>query len=140
MAKPTKAKIKLQIPAGQATPAPPVGPALGAHGVNLGGFVSQFNEATKSMIGDIVPVEITIYEDRSFSMVFKSPPTSALIKKAAGVEKGSGAVPKKVGKITKAQILDIIERKKDDLNASNADEAVEMIKGTARSMGIEVVD
>lgn len=139
MAKKIKTIIKLQIPAGAATPAPPVGTALGPHGLNLGEFVNKFNTATKEMIGDIVPVEVTIFEDRTYEMKFRTPPASALLKKAAGLEKGA-ADPKKqkVGKVTKSQIKEIAERKMVDLNATDPEAAMRIVEGTARSMGIEV--
>ncbi|CAL8899223.1 50S ribosomal protein L11 [Kocuria tytonicola] len=131
--------IKLQIQAGAANPAPPVGPALGQHGVNIMEFCKAYNAATESQRGNIVPVEITVYEDRSFSFVTKTPPAAQLIKKAAGVPKGSG-VPhtNKVGKITMDQVREIAETKKEDLNANDIDAAAKIIAGTARSMGIEV--
>ena len=132
-------KLKLQVPAGKATPAPPLGPALGQVGVQIGDFVNKFNEATKEMGGDIVPVEVTVYEDRSFDFILKSPPASSLILKAAGIPKGSGKnLVSKAGKITKAQARKIAERKMEDLNANDLDQAVKIIEGTARSMGIEV--
>ncbi len=141
MAKKIKTTLKLQLPAGQANPAPPVGTALGPHGVNIQEFCKQFNDATKTMSGDVVPAEITIYEDRSFAFKLKTPPASALLKKAAGIEKGSGTAPKsKVGKVTKEDVRKIAERKMEDLNASDADAAMRIIEGTARSMGIEVVE
>ena len=131
--------IKLQIQAGAANPAPPVGPALGQHGVNIMEFCKAYNAATESQRGNIVPVEITVYEDRSFSFVTKTPPAAQLIKKAAGVAKGSG-VPHttKVGKITMDQVREIAETKKEDLNANDVEAAAKIIAGTARSMGIEV--
>ena len=133
--------IKLQIPAGKATPAPPVGPALGQHGVNIMAFTKEFNERTKNDAGLIIPVVITVYADRSFSFVLKSPPAAVLIKKACKIEKGSGVPNKtKVAKITKAQLQEIAEMKKDDLNAASVEAAMSMIAGTARSMGVEVVD
>lgn len=139
MAKPIKTIIKLQIPAGGANPAPPVGPALGQHGLNIAQFCLQFNEATKNMSGDIVPVEITVYEDRSFEFKLKTPPASSLLKKAAGIEKGSGEPHKnKVGKVTRGQIREIAERKMPDLNAHSIEQAIKIIEGTARSMGIIV--
>jgi len=139
MSKPIKTIIKLQIPAGKANPAPPVGPALGQHGINIGDFVNQFNSATKDMGNDIIPVEITVYEDRSFDFKMKTPPASDMLRKAAGVEKGSGKPPaQKVGKVTKAQIKEIAERKMEDLNANDIDAAMKIIEGTARSMGIAV--
>ncbi len=133
--------IKLQIPAGKATPAPPVGPALGQHGVNIMGFTKEFNERTKNDIGMIIPVVITVYADRSFTFVTKTPPAAVLIKKACGLETASGEPnKKKVGKITKEQVQKIAEQKMPDLNAANIESAMSMIAGTARSMGIEVVD
>jgi large subunit ribosomal protein L11 len=131
--------IKLQIQAGQANPAPPVGPALGQHGVNIMEFCKAYNAATESQRGNIVPVEITVYEDRSFTFVTKTPPAAQLIKKAAGVAKGSG-VPhtQKVGKLSMDQVREIAETKKEDLNANDIDAAAKIIAGTARSMGIEV--
>lgn len=141
MAKEVLAKVKLQIPAGQATPAPPVGPALGQHGVNIGLFVSKFNEKTKNTPGIITPVEITIYKDKSFDFVLKSPPASVLLKQAAGVAKGSGIPNKeKVGKVTKQQVLEIARAKLQDLNTKDLQEAVKTVEGTARSMGILVGD
>jgi len=135
------ALVKVQLPAGQATPAPPVGTALGPHGVNIMDFVKQYNAATESQRGNIIPVEITIYEDRSFSFVTKTPPAPELIKKAAGIQKGS-AVPHrdKVGKLTKAQLREIAETKLKDLNARDIEAAEKIIAGTARSMGITIVD
>ena len=133
--------IKLQIPAGKATPAPPVGPALGQHGVNIMAFTKEFNERTKNEAGLIIPVVITVYADRSFTFVTKTPPAAVLIKKACGIETASGTPNKnKVAKITKAQVKAIAEQKMPDLNAGSVDAAVSMIAGTARSMGIEVVD
>ena len=131
--------IKLQIAAGAATPAPPVGPALGQHGVNIAAFTKEFNERTKDQMGMIIPVEITVYQDHSFSFVTKTPPAAVLIKKAAGVDRASGEPnTKKVGKITEAQVREIAETKMPDLNAANIDSAMSMVKGTARSMGITV--
>ncbi len=139
MAKSIKKIIKLQIPAGQANPAPPVGPALGQHGVNIAQFCQQFNEATKERSGEIVPAEITIYEDRTFVFKLKTPPASDLLKKAAGVEKGAGdPLKNKVGKITKNQLREIAEKKMIDLNANDIEAAERIIEGTARSMGISV--
>ncbi|MBS5661706.1 MAG: 50S ribosomal protein L11 [Clostridiales bacterium] len=133
--------IKLQIPAGKATPAPPVGPALGQHGVNIMSFTKEFNERTKNDAGLIIPVVITVYADRSFTFVTKTPPAAVLIKKACGIESGSGVPNKtKVAKITREQVKQIAEQKMPDLNAANIDSAMSMIAGTARSMGIEVVD
>ena len=133
--------VKLQIPAGKATPAPPVGPALGQHGVNIMAFTKDFNERTKNDIGLIIPVVITVYADRSFSFITKTPPAAVLIKKACGIETASGVPNKnKVAKITKAQVQQIAETKMRDLNAGSIEAAMSMIAGTARSMGIEVVD
>ena len=133
--------IKLQIPAGKATPAPPVGPALGQHGVNIMAFTKEFNERTKNEIGMVIPVVITVYADRSFSFITKTPPAAVLIKKAIGIETASGVPNKqKVGKITREQVRQIATTKMPDLNAADIDAAMSMIAGTARSMGIEVVD
>ncbi|MEK7554953.1 MAG: 50S ribosomal protein L11 [Patescibacteria group bacterium] len=139
MAKAIKTVIKLQIEAGKANPAPPIGTALGPHGVNIAGFCKEFNDATKEKMGDVIPAEITIYEDRSFTFKLKTPPASALLKKAAGIEKGSGAPNKtKVGKVTKADIRAIAERKMEDLNTDNIEAAMKIIEGTAKNMGITV--
>ena len=133
--------IKLQIPAGKATPAPPDGPALGQHGVNIMAFTKEFNERTKNDVGLIIPVVITVYADHSFSFITKTPPAAVLIKKACGIESGSGVPNKqKVAKITSEQIKKIAEQKMPDLNAASVETAMSMIAGTARSMGIEVVD
>lgn len=141
MAQKVAGYIKLQIPAGKATPAPPVGPALGQHGVNIMSFTKEFNERTKNDIGLIIPVVITVYADRSFTFVTKTPPAAVLIKKACGIESGSGVPNKtKVAKITREQVKQIAETKMPDLNAANIETAISMIAGTARSMGIEVVD
>ncbi|MDI6734347.1 MAG: 50S ribosomal protein L11 [Patescibacteria group bacterium] len=141
MAKPIKTVLKLQIAAGQANPAPPIGPALGQHGVNIGQFCQQFNEATKEMVGDIIPAEITVFEDRSFAFKLKTPPASALLKKAAGIEKGSAEPHKtKAGKISKAELRKIAEKKMIDLNATNIEAAEKIIAGTAKNMGIEIKD
>ena len=141
MAQKISGYIKLQIPAGKATPAPPVGPALGQHGVNIMAFTKEFNERTKNDAGLIIPVVITVYADRSFSFVTKTPPAAVLIKKACGIESGSGVPNKnKVAKITSEQIRKIAEQKMPDLNAANVEAAMSMIAGTARSMGIEVID
>lgn len=141
MAKKVDALVKLQIPAGKATPAPPVGSALGPYGLNIMGFCKEFNEKTNKMAGNLIPVVITVYQDHSFTFITKSPPASDLIKKAVKLEKGSGEPNKaKVGTITQAQLAEIAETKKADLNAANLDSAKRMIAGTARSMGIEVVD
>lgn len=139
MAKKVKTVIKVQAPAGRANPAPPIGPALGQHGVNIMEFVSQFNERTKDMGGTIIPAEITIFEDRTFTFVLKTPPASVLLLKAAGKEKGSGTPNKeKIGKVTKAQVREIAEKKMVDLNATDVEQAMKIIEGTARSMGIEI--
>lgn len=139
MAKEVKAVIKLQAPGGKATPAPPIGPALGQHGVNIGQFVSQFNERTREADGMAIPVEITVYGDRTFTFITKSPPAAVLLKKEANLAKGSGVPNKdKVGKVTKAQIRKITELKFNDLNAYDLDQADRIIEGTARSMGIEI--
>lgn len=139
MGKKVIAVIKLQIPAGEATPAPPVGPALGQHGINIMEFCKSYNAQTASQKGLIVPVEITVYEDRSFTFVTKTPPASVLLKKAAGLEKGSGEPNKqKVGKVSREQIREIAELKLKDLNANDIEAAMRIIEGTARSMGIEV--
>ena len=141
MAAKVKAVVKLQLDAGKATAGPPVGSSLGPHGINIGAFVKEFNEKTASQSGLIIPVVITIYEDRSFNFVMKTPPAAVLIKKAIGLEKGS-AKPNttKVGKITKAQVKEIAQTKMKDLNAATLETAMSMVAGTARSMGVEVVD
>ncbi|RJQ32429.1 50S ribosomal protein L11 [Candidatus Parcubacteria bacterium] len=139
MAKKIKTIVKLQIPAGKATPAPPIGPALGQHGVNIGEFVSKFNEATREKGTDVIPVEISIYDDRTFSFKMKTPPASDLLRKAVGVEKGSGKnVASKVGKITREKLREIAERKMEDLNANDVEAAMNIIAGTARSMGVVI--
>ena len=139
MAKKIKTIVKLQIEAGKATPAPPVGTALGPHGLNIADFVRQFNDATKDKMGEVTPVEITIYEDRSFTFVMKTPPAAFLLRKAAGIEKGSGQPNKnKVGKVTRDQVRQIAEIKMADLNANDIAGAMKILEGTARSMGIEV--
>lgn len=139
MAKKITKKLKLVIPAGKANPAPPVGPALGQAGVNIGEFVKRFNDATKTMVGDIVPVEISVYEDRTFDFVLKTPPASSLILKALKQEKGSGKPnTAKIGTITKAQLKEIAEKKMPDLNANDIDAAMKIIAGSARSMGVEI--
>lgn len=141
MAKKIKTIIKLQIPAGKANPAPPVGPALGQHGLNIAEFCSKFNAATQKMGDDIIPAEITVYEDRTYSFVLKTPPAAELLKKAAGIQKGSGKpLQNKVGKVTKAQIKEIAEKKLPDLNVVDIEAAVKIIEGTARQMGLEVID
>jgi large subunit ribosomal protein L11 len=140
MAKKIKALIKIQLPAGAATPAPPVGTVLGPQGINLQEFCKQFNDATKDMKGDVVPAELTIFEDRSFKFILKTPPAAALLKKAAGIEKGSGnALTTKVGKISRAEVRKIAEKKLPDLNTTDLDAAERIIAGTAKNMGIEVV-
>lgn len=140
MAKEIKTIVKLQIPAGKATAAPPVGTALGPHGINIGDFVKRYNEATAKSAGEIVPVDITIFVDRTFEFKLKTPPASDLLRKAASVEKGSGEPnKKKVGKVTRDDIRKIAERKLEDLNAESVDGAIKIIEGTARSMGIEVI-
>ena len=139
MAKELTGKIKLQCPAGQATPAPPIGPALGAKGVNIAEFVKQFNDRTRDQMGMIIPVEISVYQDRSFDFVLKSPPAAVLLRKAAGVDKGASEVGSQtVGKVTRAQIEEIANTKMSDLNARDLDQACRIIEGTARSSGIEV--
>ena len=141
MAKKVTGMIKLQLQAGKATPAPPVGPALGQHGVNIMGFCKEFNAKTANQAGLIIPVVITVYQDRSFSFILKTPPAAVLIKKACSIEKGSGEPNKnKVSKITREQLQKIAETKMKDLNAANIETAISMIAGTARSMGVEVVD
>jgi large subunit ribosomal protein L11 len=140
MAKKVTKKLKLVIPAGKANPAPPVGPALGQAGINIGEFVKQFNDATKNMLGDIVPVDISVYEDRTFTFVLKTPPASSLILKALGKEKGSGKnAVSKIGTLSKTQLREIAEKKMVDLNANDIDGAMKIIAGTARSMGVEVL-
>ncbi len=141
MAKKILTKVKLQIEAGKANPAPPIGPALGQYGIAIGDFCNAFNEKTKEMTGTVLPVVITIYEDRSFDFIIKTPPAAELLKKAAGIEKGSG-VPnrEKVGKVTKSQILEIAKKKLPDLNTDDLDKAVKIIEGTAKNMGIEIVE
>lgn len=139
MAKKITKKLKLQIPAGKATPAPPVGPALGQAGINIGEFVNQFNEKTRDKMGSIVPVEITVYEDRTFDFIMKVAPMSNLILKALGKDKGSGKTPtQKVGTLTKAQVREIAETKMPDLNANDVEAAMKIVEGTARSMGVDV--
>jgi len=139
MAKEVSAVIKLQMPAGQATPAPPVGPALGQHGVNIGQFVKEYNDATRDQMGLVIPVEILVYADRSYSFTLKTPPAAVLLQKAAGVKKGSGTPnTQKVGKVTRAQLEEIATTKMPDLTAADMDAAVRTVAGTARSMGIDV--
>jgi large subunit ribosomal protein L11 len=139
MAKKVTGQIKLQIPAGQANPAPPVGPALGQHGVNIMAFCKEFNAATKEQAGLVIPVIITVYQDKSFTFITKSPPASVLLKKAAGIASGSKTPNKeKVGKVTRKQVMDIVKLKAKDMNSSSDDAAFRVIAGTARSMGIEV--
>ena len=141
LAKKIKSIVKLQIPAGKATPAPPVGSALGPHGINIMGFTKEFNDRTKNDVGLIIPVVITIYEDKSFTFITKTPPAAVLIKKACGIESGSGVPNKtKVAKISKEQVQKIAEQKMPDLNAASLETAISMVAGTARSMGIEVVE
>ena len=141
MAKKIKTKIKLQAPGGQATPAPPIGPALGQHNVNIGQFVAQFNERTREYNGTTIPVEITVYVDRTFSFICKSPPAAVLLKQAAGIAKGSGVPNKeKVGKVTREQVRQIAQTKLADLNAFDIEAAMKQIEGTARNMGVEVTD
>lgn len=141
MAAKVTGKIKLELVAGKANPSPPVGPALGAKGVNIMAFCKEYNAQTAKMAGDIVPVEITVYEDRSFTFILKTPPTAVLLKKAAGVSSGSGKPnAEKVGKVTKAQVEEIAKRKLPDTNATKLDSAVKMVEGTARSLGLVVVD
>ena len=140
MAKKVVGIVRLQIPAGQANPAPPVGPALGAQGVNIMAFCKEFNAKTQAQAGLVIPVVITVYQDKSFTFIMKSPPASVLLKKAAGIAKGSGAPNRdKVGKVTRAQVEDIAKQKAKDMNAADINQAVKIIEGTARSMGIEVV-
>ena len=141
MAKKISKVVKLQVAAGKATPAPPVGPALGQAGVNIMAFVKDFNDRTAKQVGLIIPVEITVFEDRSFTFICKTPPAAVLLKKAAGLEKASGEPNKnKVGKVTRAQVKEIAETKMPDLNANTVEAAMRLVEGTARSMGIEVVD
>jgi len=139
MAKKVRAIIKLQIPAGEANPAPPVGPALGQHGINIMGFCKEYNERTASQVGSIIPVEITVFEDRSFTFITKTPPATDLLKKALGVEKGSGSTGhEEVGKLPRDKLREIAEIKAKDLSANSIEEAERIIEGTARSMGITV--
>jgi len=141
MAKPVKALVKLQLAAGQANAAPPVGTALGPHGVNIQQFCTQFNEQTKQNMGEITPIVLTIYEDRSFEFIIKTPPASELLKKAAGITKGSGKpLQEKVGSVTKAQVRQIAEKKMPDLNANDIEAAMKIIEGTARQMGLTITE
>jgi large subunit ribosomal protein L11 len=141
MAKKVVALIKLAIPAGKANPAPPIGPALGQHGVNIMAFCKEYNARTQDKVGLVVPVEISVFEDRSFTFILKTPPASVLIKKAAGIEKGSGEPrTKKVGTISRAQLREIAETKLPDLNANDVDAAIKIVEGTARNMGVTVAD
>lgn len=141
MAKKVVALIKLAIPAGKANPAPPIGPALGQHGVNIMAFCKEYNARTQDKVGLVVPVEISVFEDRSFTFILKTPPASVLIKKAAGIERGSGEPRiKKVGSITRAQLKEIAETKMPDLNANDIDAAMNIVEGTARNMGVTVAD
>jgi large subunit ribosomal protein L11 len=141
MAKAIKAKIKVQAPGGQATPAPPIGPALGQHNVNIGQFVQQFNERTRQYNGTTIPVEITVYEDRSFTFICKSPPAAVLLKQAANIAKGSGVPNKeKVGKVTREQVKQIAQTKMNDLNAFTIEAAMRQVEGAARSMGVEITE
>jgi len=141
MAKKIKTVIKLQIPGGRANPAPPIGPALGQHGLNIAEFCQKFNDATRDKNGEVTPVEITVYEDRTYTFVTKITPVADLLKKAAGIEKGSGETPKKkVGKITRAQIKEIAEKKMPDLNAKDLGGAMRMVEGTAKNMGLDIID
>lgn len=138
--KPIKTVMKLEIEAGKATPAPPIGPALGQHGVNIGEFVTKYNDMTREMMGDVIPCILTIYEDRSISIELKSPPVASLIKKAAGIKKGSGTPnTQKSGKISAKQVREIAERKLEDLNTKNIESAIRIVEGTAKSLGVEVV-
>lgn len=141
MAKKVAAMVKLQIPAGKATPAPPVGPALGQHGINIMGFCKEYNERTKEQAGLIIPVEITVYEDRSFTFITKTPPASVLLKKALGLETASGEPnKKKVGTLSRTTVREIAAVKMPDLNAASVEAAMRMVEGTARSMGIDITD
>ncbi len=139
MAKRILKKLKLQIPAGKATPAPPIGPALGQAGINIGDFVNKFNTATKDSMGDVLPVVITVYEDRSYDFILKTPPTASMIMKAIGVEKGSGKPNTvKIGTLTKAQVKEIAQKKLVDMNANDIEAAMKMVEGAAKSMGVDV--
>lgn len=140
MAKKITKKLKVVLPAGKATPAPPVGPILGQAGINIGEFVKQYNDATRDQMGEVIPAEITVYEDRSFTFVLKTSPVSSLILKAIGAEKGSGKPnTSKIGKMTKAQLKEIAEKKMADLNANDIDGAMKIVAGTARSMGVDII-
>jgi len=140
MAKKIKTKIKLQIPAGQANPAPPIGPALGQHGLNIAEFCQKFNALTKDKLGEITPVEITVFEDRTYTFITKTPPVAEMLKKAAGIQKGSGKpLQEKVGKVTRAQVKEIAEKKMPDLNCATVESAMKMVEGTAKQMGLIVV-
>lgn len=141
MAKKIKTMIKLQIPGGKANPAPPIGPALGQHGLNIAEFCSKFNDKTRDKMGDIIPVEITVYDDRTYTFIMKTPPVAEFLKKAAGITKGSGKpLQEKVGKVTRAQIREIAEKKLPDLNCYTVEAAMSMIEGTARQMGLTISD
>lgn len=141
MAKKIKSIVKLQVQATKATPAPPIGPSLAPHGISISEFCQKFNDLTKAMVGFVVPVEVTVYEDRTFSLVLKQPPASDLLKKAAGIEKGSGEPNKtKVAKITKAQLKEIAQKKMPDLNTDDVEQAMKTIAGTAKNMGIEIIE
>jgi large subunit ribosomal protein L11 len=141
MAKKVKANVRIQIEAGKASPAPPIGPSLAPHGINLMAFCKEYNARTAQMVGNVIPAEITVYSDNSFTFVLRTPPTPQLIRKAAGVEKGSGIPNRnKVGKITNAQVKEIAEQKMRDLNANDIEGAMAQVKGTARSMGVDIVD
>ncbi len=141
MAKKVTKKLKIVFPAGKATPAPPAGPILGQAGINIGEFIKQYNDATREMAGQMIPAEITVYEDRSFTFVLKTPPASSMITRALGVEKGSGKPnSSKIGKLSKAQLKEIAEAKMQDLNANDLDAAMKIIAGTARSMGVDIKD
>lgn len=141
MAKKIKAIVKLQIAAGKANPAPPIGPALAGHGINIMGFCKEYNARTQNRMGDIIPAEITVFSDGSFTFILKSPPTAELLKKAAGIEKGSGQSNReKVGKVTRAKVREVAEIKMKDMNANDIESAMRQIEGTARSLGLQVVD
>jgi large subunit ribosomal protein L11 len=140
MAKKVKTIVKLQIPAAAANPAPPIGPALGQHGLPIAQFCKEFNERTKGMVGDIIPAVITVYEDRSYDFVLKTPPTAELLKKAAGVAKGTGKASEKIGKVSREDVRKIAERKLPDLNTTKIESAMKMVEGTAKSLGLTVSD